>query len=151
MKREYPDQPVVSVAGVVVEPAGRVLLVRRGKQPSMGVWSIPGGAVELGETLSEALAREVLEETSVIARPLELLTFVERILRDPVGRIQFHYVIAEFVARWESGDPSPADDVDRAEWAHPEDMERYSLPEYTRKIIRQGLERFESVVPTKII
>ncbi len=91
--REYPGQPVVAI-GVVVIEAGRVLLVRRGRPPSKGLWAVPGGRVELGETLAEAAAREVFEET----------------------RVRHHYVVVDLRARFVSGNPRAGDDADEAAW-----------------------------------
>ncbi|MBI4773996.1 MAG: NUDIX hydrolase [Deltaproteobacteria bacterium] len=138
MRREYPEQPVLCVAAVVFDPDDRLLLVRRAKQPSLGAWSIPGGAVELGETLREAIIREVLEETGVQADPVELITFVERIVKAEGEMPQFHYVIAEFLCRWKSGVPSPSDDVDRAFWVPKSDLSKYALPKVTQEIIHKG-------------
>ena len=138
MRREYPRQPVLAVAAVVFDHEDRLLLVRRAKEPSLGAWSIPGGAVELGETLQEATVREVLEETGVQADPIDLITFVERIVPGNGDRPQYHYVIAEFLCRWKSGVPSPSDDVDRAFWVPRSELSTYALPKVTQEIIHKA-------------
>lgn len=114
--REYPVRPVLGVAGVIFQ-GDAVLLARRGKEPSMGEWSLPGGVVELGETLASALERELLEEVSVRIQVGGFVHFVERVIRDPKGKIQYHYVIAEYWGRLEGGRIEPASDVTEARLA----------------------------------
>ncbi len=113
--RAYPSRPWVGVGGVVVRP-GQVLLIRRGQPPSRGAWSIPGGMVEAGESLPHAVAREVLEETGVIVTPGQLLTAFDVIQHDPAGRVALHYVVLDYLCRWESGDPVAGTDADAALW-----------------------------------
>jgi len=96
MGREYPDAPVAGVGAVVLR-AGKVLLVRRGTAPLLGRWSLPGGVLELGETLTEGIVREVLEETSLRITPLAVVESFDRIHRDAEGRVQFHYVLIDFL------------------------------------------------------
>lgn len=103
--------------GCIVWKGDSVLLIRRGKPPGLGEWSLPGGSQELGETLFEAAAREVLEETGVVARPLAVLTAVDNIVRDAAGGIAFHYTIVDVVADWQAGEPLAATDVLDARWA----------------------------------
>lgn len=103
--------------GCIVWKGERVLLVRRGKPPGYGEWSLPGGSQELGETLFQAAAREVLEETGVTAAPASVLTAVDNIVPGPDGAILFHYTIVDVVADWVAGEPQAADDVLDARWA----------------------------------
>lgn len=112
----FPDQPRVGV-GCIVWKGDAVLLVRRGKPPGEGEWSLPGGSQELGETLAGTAAREVLEETGIVARPTGVLTAVDSIIRDPDGRIRFHFTIVNVQADWLSGEPVPGDDALEARWA----------------------------------
>jgi 8-oxo-dGTP diphosphatase len=116
MAREYPERPVIAV-GAFVFKDGQVLLVRRGKMPGRGKWSIPGGAVELGETLRDAVAREVREETGVDIEVGPLALILEPVVRDENEKIQFHYVIVDFSARWLAGEPHGETDVLEARWA----------------------------------
>src|SRR5215831_17955686 len=107
--REYPDQPVVGVGAVIIDAdfaseAGRVLLVRRGAPPLQGQWSIPGGAVELGETLRAAAEREALEETGLVVEAGEVLEVLDRVLPGGDGRIQYHYVLIDFLCRVRGGE-----------------------------------------------
>ena len=98
MSREYPERPIVAVGGVVWHE-GRVLLAQRGKAPGYGTWSIPGGAVQLGEPLREAVAREVKEECAVEVAVGEIVDAIDRVVRDAEGRVQYHYIILD-AARW---------------------------------------------------
>ncbi len=116
--REYPDRPWVGV-GVVVWRGDEILLVRRGRPPRQGEWSIPGGAQALGETVFETAAREVLEETGVTVRPTSIITVVDSILPDDQGMPQFHYTLIEISAEWIEGEAKAASDVDGVLWVMP--------------------------------
>lgn len=119
--REYPDRPWVGV-GVVVWQGERVLLIRRGRAPRLGQWGLPGGAQTVGETLFEAAAREVLEETGLVVEPQAVVTALDSISRDPVGEIQFHYTLVEVLAECGEGEPVAADDAMDARWVTPEQV-----------------------------
>lgn len=140
MNRRYPDRPFVGV-GVVVLKDGAVLLVRRARPPRQGEWSIPGGLQHIGETLAEAALRELREETGIEARLTGELGAVDSLRHDDGGRVEYHYSLVEFAAQWVSGEPRPADDVDRAEWAPIDDLDRYALWSETRRIIALALAR----------
>lgn len=116
--REYPDRPWVGV-GIVVWKGDEILLVRRGRAPRKGEWSIPGGGQALGETVFEAAIREVMEETGLTVRPTAILTVVDSILRDAERRPQFHYTLVEISAEWVTGEAVAADDVDDVRWVLP--------------------------------
>ncbi len=136
--REYPEHPLVGVGAVIVQD-GRVLLVRRGKEPRKGVWSIPGGLVELGEDVKGALRREVLEETGLRVEPVELFEIVDAIESDEEGRIRFHYVIVDFLAECASDEPVPGSDVSDSRW-----FSLDNLPEMTssaRFVIEKAARR----------
>ena len=109
-RREYPDRPVVGVGAVVVHE-GRVLLVKRGAAPSRGLWAVPGGALELGETLQQGAEREILEETGVAIRAREPICAFDFFERDGDGRIRFHFVIVDVAADYIRGDVKGADDA----------------------------------------
>ena len=140
--REYPARPIVGI-GVVVLKGNAVLLVRRGKPPNMGSWTLPGGAQELGETTEQAARRELAEETGVTVGKLHLAATVDNIRRDDTGRIQFHYTIIDYAGGWLSGDPVAASDVSEAVWAPVDRLEEYGLwSEASRVIgIARGLVR----------
>ena len=133
---EYPDHPRVAVGAVVFKDS-RVLLVRREKAPSQGLWSIPGGGVELGETLQEAAEREIREETGlVIVAGAPVFTF-DVIVRDETGSIRFHYVIVDLLAGYVSGELRAGDDALDVRWASAQDLERMDVSEMTRKLLKQ--------------
>ena len=119
--RSYPAAPVPAVGALVVHD-GAVLLVRRGRAPSRGVWAVPGGRVELGETLAEATEREVHEETGVSVRAGEPVWSFDSVIRDEAGRIAFHYVIVDLLAAYVEGEPHARDDAAEARWVRPEEL-----------------------------
>jgi len=133
---EYPDAPRVAV-GVVVMKEGRVLLVRRAQPPGEGQWAIPGGRVELGESLQAAAEREVREETGVIIRAGQPIYTFDVILRDEAGRIRFHYVIIDLLADYVSGQPHPGDDVSEARWIASQELERLPVTQTTRQLLKK--------------
>ncbi len=122
-KREYPDTPRVGVGAIIIKD-GKVLLVKRGIPPSKELWAIPGGSVELGETLQEGAEREILEETGLIIRagkPIYSFDFIEK---DDAGRIRFHFVIVDVIADYVSGTPKAADDALEARWISPGELKK---------------------------
>ena len=114
MQREYPEAPLVGVGAVVVDQ-GRVLLVRRGREPLKGHWSLPGGMLELGESLEAGVIREIREETGLTVEPLQLVELLDRIHRDG-ERIRFHYIIADYLCRVVGGELKAASDADAVRW-----------------------------------
>ncbi|QJE73776.1 NUDIX hydrolase [Aerophototrophica crusticola] len=134
-----PTHPRVGV-GCIVWKGDRVLLVRRGKPPGYGEWSLPGGSQELGETLFQAAAREVLEETGVTATPTSVLTAVDNIVPGPDGGILFHYTIVDVVADWAAGEPQAADDVLDARWATLAEAEALVAWEPLRVVLRMAAQ-----------
>jgi 8-oxo-dGTP diphosphatase len=111
--REYPARPLVGIGVAVLRPDA-VLLIRRGRPPALGQWSLPGGAQRLGETAEEAARRELTEETGLAVGRLHLIAHVDSIHRDDAGRIQFHYTILDFAALWRGGEPRAQGDVTAA-------------------------------------
>jgi 8-oxo-dGTP diphosphatase len=134
MRREYPERPWTGV-GVVVWQGDRVLLVRRGRPPRQGQWGLPGGAQEVGETVFEAAAREVREETGLEVRPVAIITTVDSITRDADGAVQYHYTLVEVAADCAAGDPVAADDAADARWATLEEAEGLVEWDETRRIL----------------
>ena len=132
--REYPARPWVGI-GVLAFRGPEVLLIRRGRPPRLGEWSLPGGAQRLGETAEAAARRELLEETGIEVGPLDLLAVVDAITPDNEGRPRFHYTIIDYVARWEAGEARPGGDVTDVAWADSADPVAYGLwPEAMRVI-----------------
>ncbi len=136
--REYPLRPIVGV-GAVVQKGETVLLIRRGKPPLMGAWTLPGGAVELGETLQEAIRREVCEECSIDIAVGRVVDAVDILQHDDQGRVRFHYVVVDLAATLISGDLRAASDVQEARWVAPNDFGEYSLNEQTRRVVEEAL------------
>jgi 8-oxo-dGTP diphosphatase len=137
MKRHYPDQPTVGV-GAVVFKDDTVLLVRRGKEPAFGEWSLPGGAVEVGETLDAALRRELREETGIEVEILGLSAVLERIFPDAEGRISYHYVLLDFLCRYASGEPRPNSDILELCFIPLSQLEHFQLTSQAREVIARG-------------
>lgn len=136
--REYPERPWVGI-GVVAFRGDSVLLVRRGRPPRLGEWSLPGGAQRLGERAEEAARRELREETGIEAGPLRLLAVVDAITREGPGeRPRFHYTIIDYAARWAAGDAAPGGDVTEIAWAAPDDLPRFALWPETIRVIAEA-------------
>jgi 8-oxo-dGTP diphosphatase len=138
--REYPDRPIVGVGAIVVDD-GRVLLVRRANEPLKGEWSIPGGAVECGETLDAAIAREVREETGLAVDVGPVVEVLDRIRFDPDGRVHFHYVLVDFVCRPNGGTLCCGTDASDATWAAVTDLGQYGVATTTITVIQKALDR----------
>ncbi|MAE06046.1 MAG: NUDIX hydrolase [Nitrospinota bacterium] len=122
MSREYPLRPIVGV-GAIIFSEGKVLMARRGKAPGVGNWSVPGGALELGETLEEACKREVLEETGLAVEIVSRCAVLDRITRDNWDRVQYHYVLVDFACRPLEGSLQPGSDITEARWVPLEELE----------------------------
>jgi 8-oxo-dGTP diphosphatase len=134
--REYPERPVVGVGGVVIVD-GRALLIRRGNPPLEGEWSIPGGTLEVGETLLDAVRRELAEETGIEVRVGELIEVFERIFPDCDGRPKYHFVIVDYLCEAIRGTARPGSDVTDVAWATESELPKYSLtPTATRVIMK---------------
>jgi 8-oxo-dGTP diphosphatase len=137
--REYPDRPMVGVAGVVISN-GRALLVKRGRPPLENEWSIPGGMLETGETLLAGVRRELLEETGVQVRVVELIEVFERINLDGEGKARFHFVVLDYLCEALDSEARAGDDVTEVAWAAPEELGKYSLTETATRVIRKAFE-----------
>jgi ADP-ribose pyrophosphatase YjhB (NUDIX family) len=137
MAREYPEHPIVGVAAVVLRD-GHVLLVQRGREPAKGLWGLPGGMLELGETLAEGVQREVLEECGVEIEVGPLVGVFEPMQRDDAGRMRYHYVVLDYLARYVGGELHAADDADDARWVALDALERLPMLAATRDMIRKA-------------
>jgi len=140
MQREHPKQPLVGVGALIVE-GGRVVLIKRGKAPLLGEWSIPGGMLELGETLRQGAEREALEETGLVVRATELLGVFDRVVRDSNGTITYHYVLIDFLCERVSGELHAGADAADAQWFTPDDVAKLPLAEDTAGVIRAALAK----------
>jgi 8-oxo-dGTP diphosphatase len=134
-----PSQPSVGVGAVVIRD-GRVLLIRRGKEPLRGRWLVPGGTVELGETLEEAVVREIREETALDVAPLEVLTVFDHIDRQE-GRVLYHYVIVDYLCEYLSGEPRAGSDAEAVALVALPDLAAYDLPPKALEVVIDGFRR----------
>jgi ADP-ribose pyrophosphatase YjhB (NUDIX family) len=166
MSREYPSGPLVGVGAVIVDASTsaasnnerRVVVIRRGRAPLLGEWSIPGGVVELGETVREAVAREALEETGLVvdvggprgpgsisgqpaAGPGSVVGVFDRVLLDDAGRVQFHYVVVDVLCRLVSGELRAGEDAEEARWLTREELVGFPIEETARRLLLRALER----------
>ena len=146
LQREFPEAPIVGIGAVVVEQ-GRVLLVQRGHEPLKGRWSLPGGKLELGESLTQGVAREVREETGLIVKALELIELIDRIQRESglAGEsVRYHYVIADYLCRVVGGTLHAASDADAVRWVERAEWNSHSalaLDPITVRVIEAGWQR----------
>ncbi len=142
-KREYPDRPVVGIGGVVISD-GRAVLIRRGSEPLKGEWSIPGGTLEVGETLVEGIERELREETGLEVRVLELIEVFERIFADnpgapgPARRPRYHFVILDYLCEAVGGAPRPGSDVTDFAWVREDELHRYNLTPTATRVLKKA-------------
>lgn len=144
MTREYPEQPVVGIGGVVIE-GDMALLIRRGSEPLRGQWSIPGGTLEVGESLQAGVARELLEETGLAVRVLDLIEVFDRIFHEgkdggggSVKRPRYHYVIVDYLCERISGEARAGSDVTDVVYAKEEDLGKYHLTETATRVLRRA-------------
>ena len=143
MRREYPEAPIVGVGAVVIDGT-KVLLVRRGNEPLKGEWSLPGGAVELGETLQQGVVREVLEETGLVVVPAGIVEVLDRITQDEVlqdgapGRVRYHYVLVDFACQVTGGALGEGSDADEVRWVAREELDEYRLAPVTVRVIQKA-------------
>ena len=137
--RTYPERPIVGVGAIVLDD-DRVLLIKRGHEPLKGQWSIPGGGVELGETLAVAIAREVREETGVDVEVGPMVEVLDRIGHDAGGQVQYHYVLVDFLCRPSGGVVCCASDADAAEWVSLDRLAQYGVAELTIGVIHKAVD-----------
>ena len=135
--RRYPKRPLVGVGAIMLR-RDRILMAQRGKEPLKGWWSLPGGALELGESLADGVRREVREETGLEIRPLGVLEIFERIMRDASGAPEYHYVLIDYVCRITGGDLCAGDDVCAVEWVRQRDLPKLQITEGTLTVIEKG-------------
>ena len=139
-RREYPEAPIAAVGAVVLD-GERVLLIRRGQEPQKGEWSLPGGALELGETLDEGVRREVLEETGLVVEPVRVVAVLDRIVLDEAERVRYHYVLVDSLCRVVGGSLRCASDAVEADWVLRDELGEeglYRLGDVTLDVIEKA-------------
>lgn len=138
MRRTYPERPIVAV-GAAVCRGERVLVVQRGREPSLGRWTLPGGAVDLGERMRDAAAREVREECGIEIEVGEVVTVLDNIVRDEHGAIRYHYAIVDFAARYLTGELVPNEELTGAAWITPAQFDEYDVASKAQAALRRAL------------
>ncbi len=143
MKRDYPDRPIVGVGAVIIhrEDRERVLLIKRGSPPLLGEWSLPGGVVELGETLRAAAEREAREETGLIVKAGEVIEVLDRIIPGRESAPQYHYVLIDFLCAVQGGELRAGGDAADVRWAGESELAEYKLEQPAVELIRKAFER----------
>jgi ADP-ribose pyrophosphatase YjhB (NUDIX family) len=141
--RRYPKYPLVGVGAILIR-RDRILMAQRGKQPLKGWWSLPGGALETGESLADAVRREALEETGLEIRPLRVFEIFERIMRDGRGQPEYHYVLIDYLCRATGGTLRPGDDVCAVEWVRRRDLPALQITEGTLDVIERAFQNREN-------
>lgn len=136
--RSYPSRPILAVSAAIIRDE-KVLIVRRARRPAFGVYTLPGGGVEVGETLREAVIREVAEETALTIEPVALAGHREVIVRDEADRVSRHFVILPFACRWLGGEPVLNEELAEAQWMRPEDVTGLTTTEGLDEIIAAAL------------
>jgi 8-oxo-dGTP diphosphatase len=142
IRREFPELPLVGVGAIIIE-GDRVLLVKRAHPPIQGQWSIPGGVLEVGEMVREAAVREAREETGLTVEPGDLLGVYDRILRDAERRVQYHYVLIDFLCRRVGGELLAASDAAEVRWFRRDGLSGLHLAEDTQEVISRGFEKLQ--------
>jgi 8-oxo-dGTP diphosphatase len=140
--RAYPDRPYLAVSAAIIRD-GHVLIVQRARSPALGIWTLPGGVVESGETLAEALKREVMEETGLTIEPVALAGFREVVARDGDTRVARHFVIMCFASRWIEGEPRLNEELSEARWLRPSELGGLKTTEGLAAIVAEAFERME--------
>ena len=141
--RQYPLRPILGV-GALIFDTGRILLVERGREPLKGWWSLPGGAVETGERLSDAIKREVLEETNLLVEAMEAVEIFERLMYDAADCIEYHYVLIDYLCQVRGGELRAGDDSSNVAWVKREDLATYKITEGTLPVIEKAFQIHES-------
>jgi 8-oxo-dGTP diphosphatase len=139
VRREYPEGPIVGVGGVVIHNE-RALLIRRGSTPLEGEWSIPGGILEIGETILDGVKRELLEETAIEVKVLDLIEVFERVTRDEAGKLKYHFVILDYLCEAVRGEAQAGSDVTDVAWARETELSEYSLTPTATRVIKKAFE-----------
>ncbi len=143
MRKEYPEHPMVGVGAIIVQD-GKILIVRRGSEPGKGKWSVPGGLVELGETVEQAVVREVREECGLDVEVDKLIDIVDSMTFDKNGRLKYHFIILDFFVKIKGGKLRPGDDAKEALWVPLEEVENYDLTKTFKEFLERNMEKLRN-------
>jgi len=143
VRRRYPDAPLVGVAAAVFNRDGEVLLVQRGRPPRQGSWGLPGGLLDLGERLAHGARREVREECGVDIEVVDIVATFEPVMLDEAGRVEYHYVVIDFWARYLSGEATPQDDVDAVAWVAMGVLDQFDLLPESRDVVELAYRQWQ--------
>ena len=143
VKRLYPDQPVVGIGAIILRD-GEILLEQRGNEPALGQWTIPGGVVEVGESLEDAVKRETHEETGLVVESISLIDVVDQVHLDDRGRLEYHYVIIDYVVKTKPAEPEAASDANALKWVKLGDVEEYDLTPSFRRFFVKNKKKLRS-------
>ena len=141
--RTYPDRPYLAVSAAIIRD-GRVLVTQRARGPALAIWTMPGGVVEAGEMLIDALKREILEETQLTIEPVALAGHREVVVRDTAGKVSRHFVIMCFASRWIAGEPKLNEELSDAKWLRPAELSSLKTTEGLAEIVASAFERLEA-------
>ena len=139
MKKEYPKHPMVGVGAIIVRN-GKILIVKRKSEPGKGRWSVPGGLVELGETVGQTVVREVKEECNLNVEVDRLIDVVDSLTKDEEGNVKYHFVILDFFVKLKGGELKAGDDAEEARWVPLEEVEKYNLTKTFREFLKRNME-----------
>jgi len=143
LKKEYPEHPMVGVGAIIVQN-GKILIVRRSSEPGKGKWSVPGGLVELGETVEQAVVREVREECGLDVEVDRLIDVVDSMTFDRNGRLKYHFIILDFFVKIKGGELRPGDDAKEAMWVPLEEVENYDLTKTFKEFLKRNMEKLRN-------
>jgi mutator protein MutT len=144
VKRLYPKQPVVGVGAVIIKD-GKILLEKRKSEPGRGKWSIPGGLVELGESVSQTVVREVAEETGLEVYAPELIDVVDNVVRDENGEVKYHFVIIDFFVKLKGGEPKASSDAEELKWVPLNEVEKYNLTKTFMDFFKKNYKKLQKL------
>jgi mutator protein MutT len=144
LKRLYPNQPIVGVGAIIIRE-GEVLLEKRKNDPGKGKWSVPGGLVELGESVEQTVTREVKEETGLEVEKPEHIDVVDNIIRDESGRVKYHFVIIDYFMKLKGGTLKAASDAEELKWVPLSDVEKYDLTKTFRAFFQRNRQKLEKL------
>jgi mutator protein MutT len=145
VKRLYPKQPLVGVGAIIIKD-GKILLEKRKSEPGRGKWSIPGGLVELGESISQTVVREVAEETGLEVYALELIDVVDNVVRDENGEVKYHFVIIDYFVKLKGGNVKASSDAEELRWVSLDEVEKYDLTKTFRAFIQRNKQKLENSI-----